>query len=123
MASSRAKKARAKVQSTAAKRPVTDNAPWPYVEVQWHDATSESNWKSHDDLPNTSAIITRGWLVRSTKNCVTIAGSVAAIDPKENIDSKVDVGEIITIPRGCILPDGLIELSVSRKAKKRVTIN
>jgi len=125
MTSKRAKKAKAKIRSTTAKMPATDGAPWPYVEVQWHDATSESCWRSaglNDDLPNASAIITRGWLVRTTKVCITIAASVAAINPKQGEKNAVDVGEIITIPRGCVLSDGLIELSVSRKIRKRMTL-
>ncbi len=116
------KKPQAKVQKASGTGIATDRQPWPYVEVQWHDATSESQWKSSDNLPNVSAIITRGWLVRQTKRCITVAGSVGAIDEKPDGEiASLDVGEIITIPRGCVID--IFELKVVRTPKRRVTLN
>jgi hypothetical protein len=96
---------------------VVDKHPWPYCEVMWHDATAEHNWKSTDDLPNISMIVTRGWLVRTTKLCITIAASIAEIDPKDAATGRIDVGEIITIPRGCAKE--IIELKVTRADSKK----
>jgi hypothetical protein len=100
----------------------TDALPWPFVEIHWSDATSESNWRAQTDLPQVTGIITRGWLVRTTKVCVTIAASLASMSAKPGMEvSSLDCGEIITIPRGCIVE--IIGLSISRAHKKKVTLN
>jgi len=120
------KKAKAKMTRAVSPRPTpTDALPWSFVEIQWRDATSESNWKSQDDLPNLSMVLTRGWLVRSTKVCVTIAASIASIDHSEgdqkNHKTIIDCGEIITIPRGCVC--SILELNTAAKPKKKVVLN
>jgi hypothetical protein len=108
--------------AASSKSPPTDALPWPFVEVHWSDATSESNWRAQNDLPQVTGIITRGWLVRTTKVCVTIAASLASMraDPGMEV-AALDCGEIITIPRGCIVE--IIGLSISRAHKKKVTLN
>lgn len=116
-AKAKKRKARAKPRTHKTTRQLksVDRHPWPYVEVRWIDATSESSWKSSDELPNTTPVLSRGWLVRQTKVCITLAASIASLDEKpEQVTDKLDCGEIITIPKGCIIPDGLIPLSVKR---------
>lgn len=70
--------------------------PWLFVEVIWHDATSDSSWVTESDLPNLTRIQSRGWLCRKTRLCITLASSV---DPS---GQQTVVGEVITIPRGCV---------------------
>lgn len=94
----------------------TDDQPWKYVEVDWIDAVSENAWTAAGECPCVANIKTRGWLVKKDKNSITIAGTITILDDGEEEDEdKIDVGEIITIPRGCI--NGIYEL-VARKGKK-----
>lgn len=69
---------------------------WIFVEVEWVDAKSDATWCGHDELPNTARILTRGWLVRETDRCLTLAASV------DMDESQRQVGEVITIPKGCV---------------------
>lgn len=112
-----------KKQSTSTKPPKCDRMPWPFVEVHWHDATSESTWKSQQDLPEVSGIVTRGWLVRHTKKSITIASSLGVVDDRgdEEEPDKIDCGEIVTIPRGCVCGD-IIPLDVRPALKKKVVL-
>jgi hypothetical protein len=73
-------------------------SPWKFYEVTWHDATSENAWVGHDALPDVSVFVTRGWLVRKTTRCLTLAATITG-----EATAKSDVGEVITIPRGCVV--------------------
>jgi hypothetical protein len=69
---------------------------WKFVEVVWHDATADSAWCDEGDLPDLTVIVSRGWLCRETERAVTLAASIGGSK------TKAEVGEVITIPRGCI---------------------
>ena len=66
-----------------------------FVEIVWDDASAVDSWRTPDDLPALARIVTRGWLVVDDEEKVTTAGSY-----QEGEDM---VGEIITIPRGCVV--------------------
>jgi hypothetical protein len=114
----RGKVQKAKTHKTSRQVKAVDQQPWPYVECRWIDATSESAWRRSHELPAVTPVVSRGWLVRQTKTCITLAASIASIDEKlddkEKLADKLDCGEIITIPKGCIIPDGLVPLEVKR---------
>ena len=87
--------AKSRTRKTAADVPAT-GGPWKFVEIVWIDARSDSSWCKGEDLPDVAPVQTRGWLVRKTAKCVTIAAS-------QGMDNEdPDIGEVITIPRGTI---------------------
>jgi hypothetical protein len=74
---------------------------WKFIEIVWHDAISASTWceapeTDAHELPDAAHILTRGWLVRETTRSLTLAASV------DQDRSKRSVGDVITIPKGCI---------------------
>lgn len=81
-------------------KPVTwRDAPWPFVEIWWHDACApEAAWVHEDDLPETPAhVITRGWLVKDEPDFVLTVGSFISEE-----DDKWTFGDVCVIPTGMI---------------------
>lgn len=71
---------------------------WPFVEVEWEDATSVSKWTSLDiEKLRPPTVYTRGWLVHDGLDYVVIAATYV-VD-----DNEYTFGELISIPRGCIV--------------------
>jgi hypothetical protein len=66
---------------------------YPTVTVEWYDAVSEDAWKSVADLPQLAKVQTTGFLVKKTKQTITICGSYHGLE----------VGDCITIPRPWIV--------------------
>lgn len=108
-------RARAKVASKVK----TDERPWPYVEVKWHDALAESAWKEVKDLPKLPVVTTRGWLVHKDKSTITVAATLIDRVDDDRPQSEREVGEIISIPRGCIIPP-VVELTAKRGKRVRL---
>ena len=80
--------------------------PWVFVEAAWNDANSTCDWCSLTALPKLTPVITRGWLVSDTADTVTLAGSY------QWSNDQHDVGEVISIPRGCLV--SLTELPIQK---------
>ena len=70
---------------------------WPFVEVIWVDSVSDSKWRALGSLPELATIQSRGWLIIRDKKKVTIAATRGGYT-----DGTEAVGEVTTIPRGCI---------------------
>ena len=63
------------------------------VTVHWNDACAHFGWRDPKSIDPVARCQTRGFLVRSDKNTVSVALSVGEAG---------DVSEVMTIPRGCI---------------------
>jgi hypothetical protein len=61
-----------------------------YVQVEWVDAISYTDWREASEAGQLPVITTRGWLIRDEEKFVTIAGSIG---------QDGQFGEIITIPK------------------------
>jgi hypothetical protein len=92
-------------------------APYPFVEIVWDDAASNSEtWVTTDAITGPEQVITRGWLVKETDKFVAVAGSVA----NEAVENET-VGNTITIPLlGMIVSRRELRLSTARPRKPRV---
>lgn len=62
--------------------------------ISWNDTRSCSEWREPDEHLPHAVIHTCGWITLDTPKYVTI---VASID-----DDGEFVGDVLTIPRGCI---------------------
>lgn len=69
---------------------------YKFVEFKWWDAHSVDDWVKEHELPKPAPIITRGWLLKETKNYIVLAGSHA---PEDDGDAA-QFGEVIAIPKG-----------------------
>lgn len=63
---------------------------YPVVHVEWKDATSFDGWRKPRKINDLARIHTTGYLLRQTKEKITICGSVA---------DDGAVGDCITIPK------------------------
>lgn len=61
------------------------------VEVEWLDACSTSEWVVEEGLPKLARATTIGFLVKETKEAITICGSIGPEQP-------LVYGDCITIP-------------------------
>ena len=98
----------ARRKTTNSNKVKAKNGHWKFCEVKWSDAKSDAHWQDHANLHGPATIISRGWLVINEKTHITLAASY--MEPEEG-DEVSDVGEIITIPRGCIVLITEIEVS------------
>ena len=71
---------------------------WPFVDVTWEDAVSDSCWLTLDQLPELRVIQSRGWMIIKDKKRVTIASSMNGLT--KGLEA---VSEVTSIPRGCIV--------------------
>ncbi len=68
-----------------------------YVEVEWMDAQSVATWVDAEEvLPAPIACVTRGWLVKETKEFVVLAGTMSLT----RSGKPSGFGEVIAIPKG-----------------------
>ncbi len=68
-----------------------------FVEVSWLDAHSVATWVDVDEpLPGPGVCVTRGWLVKETKEYLVLAGTLS-LNPSGTVYA---FGEVITIPKG-----------------------
>lgn len=89
--------------------------PYPFVEIVWDDAASNSEtWVTADAITAPEQVITRGWLVKETEGYVALAGSVA----NEELDED-HVGNTMTIPKGMVVSRRELRLSTARPKKPR----
>ncbi len=67
-----------------------------FVEVNWMDAHSVATWVDVDEpLPSPVACVSRGWLVKETKEYLVLAGTLSLTS-----SGKVyGFGEVIAIPK------------------------
>jgi hypothetical protein len=87
--------------------------PWPFIEVIWDDAASNSKtWVTVGEVTGPEQVITRGWLVKETDSYIAIAGSV----PNEDLD-ELTVGNTMTIPKGMIVSRRDLKLLTARPKK------
>jgi hypothetical protein len=101
--------------------PATYTPPYPFVEIIWDDAASNSaTWVTADEITGPEQVITRGWLVKETDAYVALASSVA----NEELHEET-VGNTMTIPKGMIVSRRELKLSTLRpkKPKKGVESN
>ncbi len=69
------------------------------VEVIWEDSTSSPDgWQDDDSLPKPSIMFSRGWLVKEEKSYVCVACTAY-----KTYEGNWMFGEVISIPRRCIL--------------------
>ncbi len=68
-----------------------------FVEVSWMDAHSVAEWLDvNEPLPYPVACVSRGWLVKDTKEYLVLAGTLSLTR-----SGKVyGYGEVIAIPKG-----------------------
>jgi hypothetical protein len=69
---------------------------FPLVQISWHDAWSDSGWKSPGEISNLCiplVIHSVGYLVKTTRSGYLIAGSV---------DANGLVGSVMFRPRGMV---------------------
>jgi hypothetical protein len=78
-------------------------APWPFVQVRWHDACADHNWSSEEETPNTVEIITRGWRISNTKRGIKIVASYY------RVEKKWVFGEVVAIPRKMLITEEVLE--------------
>lgn len=64
------------------------------VRVRWLDSASHLGWQSHAEDHEVSTVESIGWLVKESKEQLTITHSFS--------DNR-DVMDALSIPRGCIL--------------------
>lgn len=84
--------------STRRKRKKTGEEYWKFVEVRWLDARSCSKWKERKERVPPALVIHRGWLYNETAAAISLCAGYVLDD-----DGRVsDVGDTITIPRGCV---------------------
>lgn len=76
-----------------------DLGEYPLVQVEWLDARSDTGWREITSKLELTPCVTVGRVVVSNKQMVVLAGTIQVIRDE---DDKVEVGEIIAIPRGCI---------------------
>jgi hypothetical protein len=74
-----------------------DGLSFPFVHVVWRDSTSDARWCKMKELPKCTEITSRGWLLIDNEDAITIAATLGAF-----LDGDHAVGEVTTIPRGCI---------------------
>jgi hypothetical protein len=97
-----------------AKKPKLYAPPYPFIEIVWDDAASNSEtWVTADQITGPEQVITRGWLVKETDKYIAIAGSVA----NENLEED-HVGNTMIIPKGMIVLRRELRLSTSKKKAK-----
>jgi hypothetical protein len=75
------------------------DAPWPFIQVRWHDACADHNWSSEEETPDTIEIMTRGWRISNTKRGIKIVASYY------RVNKKWVFGEIVAIPRKMIITE------------------
>lgn len=81
--------------------------PYPFVEVIWDDAASNSEaWVHKDDIALPEQVITRGWLIKENDRSIAIASSISNIEEFEDT-----VGNTMTIPKGMIVSRRKITVS------------
>jgi hypothetical protein len=78
---------------------------WKFVEVHWKDAASLAEWLGRDHVPKLAEVIHRGWLWHETGDAITLCAGL--VMGKSGV---TDVGDSITIPRGCIVSITEIEV-------------
>lgn len=87
--------------------------PYPFVEVIWDDAASNSDtWVNTADIATPEQVITRGWLVKETSTYVSIASSVS-----NEADHEDNVGNTMTIPKGMVVSRRDLKLTTARPKK------
>lgn len=91
--------------------------PYPYMEVVWDDASSNSeSWVDIADVVEPERVITRGWLVKKTERAITLASSVALEEKYED-----SVGNTMTVPLGMIISQREIRVSnASSKSRRKL---
>lgn len=70
-----------------------------FVEVIWHDANAQADWSEFKDLPAPTEVVSRGWLVKKTKEYVVLSASLSLNAPKAD---TYEFGETIAIPMGMV---------------------
>jgi hypothetical protein len=72
----------------------------PFVEVVWSDSANdvEGKWSTEEELVDEVEIISRGWLIKSTKS-----GGVVLAASRYLSGSKWVYGESVSIPLGSII--------------------
>ena len=79
--------------------PVTDK---PFVCVHWHDAADRDGaWASHEEVEEFAAsvclVVSWGWLVRATKQYITIAADYIPEHQTWGRVTKVPVGMLVKL--------------------------
>lgn len=78
---------------------------WPFVEVHWKDAASRAEWQVRGEKSKLAEVIHRGWLYEEDGDSISLCAGV--VMGKTGV---TDVGDTITIPRGCIVTIKEIEI-------------
>jgi hypothetical protein len=73
--------------------------PFKFVEVVWEDTHSDARWRRSKEPLEPIVVHHRGWLIVELKKSITVAGSILGAP----MDGEFDVGDVTTIPRGCIV--------------------
>jgi hypothetical protein len=71
---------------------------WAFVEVHWKDAASLAEWQGIGGAPKLAEVIHRGWLFSEDGDSVSLCAGIVL-----GKTGVIDVGDSITIPRGCIV--------------------
>ena len=71
---------------------------FPFVEVDWEDIVSDDAWVGAENLPEPAKMHTRAFLVKETTRAIYLAATLDIAQPPH-----VNFGEVITIPKGCVL--------------------
>jgi hypothetical protein len=88
--------------------------PYPFVEVIWDDAASNSEaWVHKDDIAAPEQVITRGWLIKEDERSIAVASSVSNIEEFEDT-----VGNTMTIPKGMIVSRRNIKVANARSKSR-----
>jgi len=66
-----------------------------FVEVEWHDAISTSEWTDRANMPHVTVCISRGWVMANDKRKITLAATL-------QVENGDQVGEVLSIPRGMV---------------------
>ncbi len=83
------------------KKPVTE---FPYKPIKdkltWHDAQSDTGWKSKDSMDKLRPAIskTKGWIYEETDEYIKTFGTYS-IDPETK---EIEFGEVLCIPKNWI---------------------
>ena len=78
-----------------------------YMEIIWDDASTNEGWVETSVL-GVQRVITRGWLVKETKEYISLAASIYS-------DSADYIGGVQTIPHGMIISRRELKVSNVRK--------
>jgi hypothetical protein len=92
----------------------TKASDWLFVEIVWHDAISDSAWRTASHTHELAQITTRGWLIKKTRTAITVAATYG-----EQNDEEAEVNQILTIPRSWLASVTEVEIKPVRKISLR----